>query len=205
MTAKKQNLTAELVTAAQGGNREAARGLLLLIRDRQQSGKPLDTEIHEWLSEGVRRYLAGEAATLDAALNLIVPAHRERTQRDKQLARQVCALMLNLTTEWERRTARGTLRYLSDRQAADILSALSARKPKLRERLAAILKNCPPKRRNELLDHLLKPPAWPEWAGLRPRRYVPIAAFCDRVPRGLAADNVRRIWSTYREKYTPDA
>jgi hypothetical protein len=201
----KQNLVAELVAAARGGDREAGRGLLWLIRDRQLSGKPLDAEIHDWLADGVRLYLTGEARTLDDALGLVPPAHRESTENFQHRDRRVCELMRDLLTEWERKTARGELRYLSERQAIAILAAISARKPKLRETLAGILKRCEPKRRRELLDYLLKPPARPAWAGLRTTHTVTLPAFCDGVPRGLSGPNIKRIWSAHRAIYAPDA
>lgn len=196
-----EQAVADLLKSAAAGDREAARGLLHLIRDREISGRPLEPALRDWLSDGQRRVEAGECRTLDDALGLCIPAHRESTARDQLRARTVCQLMHGLTLEWERRTVRGELRYLSDRQAAAILAALSARKETLRDDLARILKRCSPSRRAELLDQFLKAPARPKWAGLRPKHAPPARIFADAVPRGLTLANIRRLFEAYGDKY----
>ncbi|MCK6371342.1 MAG: hypothetical protein L6Q83_08475 [Gammaproteobacteria bacterium] len=181
----------DLVKAARRGDREAARGLLQLVADRAACGRPLDAAISAWLGAGAVELLTGKAASLDAALKLLPPAHREATARDRTRARQVCALVADLLTEWERRTARGGLRYLSVRQAADILATLSlSRDPRqtektAREKLRGILADCPQQRRRELIAYLLA------------RR--------QRVPRGLTAATVRETWRSHRAEYAPGA
>ena len=170
--------------------REAARGLLHLVADRAASGKPLDVAITAWLGAAAVDWLTGRTATLDDALNLLRPAHREPTARDKARSRAVCALVADLLLEWERRPVRGGLRHLSVRQVADVLATLSkAREPRqtvkaASDRLRTILADCPPARQRELTAYLLAKRA--------------------HVPRGLTAAAVRATWRDHRAEYAPD-
>lgn len=182
---------ADLLRKAQRGDREAARGLLHLVADRAASGRALEPAITAWLGAGAVGLLTGAAASLDAALKLAPPANRPLDPKTRRRARVVCELVADLLTEWERRPARGGLRYLSVRQAADVLAALSqSREPEkgekfARDRLRVILADSPQARRRELIAHLL--------------------AQRQRVPRGLTAANVRETWRNHRAEYAPDA